>query len=478
MTTVIRKRVEVSDVESQPAAGHWFALVAAILTLLYLPAVVAEFGFYDDHLALWESNATPGYFVDLMVSSGRPLNGLLTEPALLLIDSIAGLRWLRAIAVVGVLVTAWVIHRVGREAQFGSEASAGMALAVSVMPSVVVLATWAIAAWQLFAVAAGIGAGLLLARARHRGETLAATLLLAAALSIYQPAALAVVPAFLLITVAGPQCTGSFVRAAVAAVGAAVLYGASTYAAFSITGTHAADRAQLPTSVTTKATWFVEEVLPRTLDPLAFTPNPAVVILSAASLIVGVALLLRPVPVRTRISYGCALVTGWIVTCLPVLMFDANVVNHRLLIANHVMFVFMAALAARGFTSVVPSDRVAKAIVVLVGLTLAVGAFQLHRYVIDPRVEERIAVARMVGSSVVPGAPLYVRPADPDQTLAPARSFREFGWLTVADPLSAGAMVWLIAEEAPSQIVVTADEPPPDSAVLDFSEITDNVNPN
>ena len=112
----------------------WPWAVPAILGLLYTPAIRATFGFYDDYDALWRSGAEPDWLVEVTVSYGRPLQGVLLQAGLSLTDSISALRWSRLGGAIAVIGAGLVTYVAAQRARFQPAASTDAIDESGVMP--------------------------------------------------------------------------------------------------------------------------------------------------------------------------------------------------------------------------------------------------------------------------------------------------------------------------------------------------------
>lgn len=458
------------DWQHRPIA---LATVAAGITTIYAPSCVADFGFKDDYEVLWEAQRGWGYYFRLVTASGRPLNGLLTEPLFHVADSISDLRWIRALGVLGVVATAWALMAAGRRAGYGLWSSAGIALLVAAMPSTMILTTWAVGAWQVIALAVGVSAGI--AASYHgRGHGLTAVALIAMSLSVYQPSALAAVPVFIFIVIGRLPEPARWCRAsALAAIGTA-LYSATTAALTMWFDIKPSDRANLPSSWSRKLWWFTTDALPASLDPLDRQLGLGATMLTASVLLTGVWSALSSERTATKLRLVAGLIVGWIITLGWVLVVDPDVMTHRIRLANHVMFVLVAATAVKGIGRAA-SPRIVGAIS-LAGVLLVVGSavWRLNRFVVEPRITEQDLVAGIVAEADMRGKHVALRIADAGDTLAPSSTNREYGFMSSAESVYAVALVRLLAgNDQPSRIDVSAPGQPPASGAMVTIDLRD-----
>jgi hypothetical protein len=459
---------EMAD-ERQTWTRARFVVVAAVAAL-YAPAVVARFGFYDDFMALVASAEDPGAYTELTISYWRPLHGLLIEAGFAVVDSVDGLRWLRALALLGVAVTGLTLVEAARCAGFRPYASAAIALAVTSMPAVYVLATWAIASWQVLALAAGVYAGLLVCDDRGRSP-LGGMVLLAASLAVYQPSGLAAVAVIVLVVVGRPDMPVPWRRGLAIGAGGVVLYGFLAAVTIHLGDVPGTDRTALTVaSMGPKLRWAIGEPLYRTLDPLAFDPRGPVALLVALLLGVGLWLALQEASSRGRLGRLALVIGAWVFTCSPMLAVVENFPSNRARLANQVLFVCTAALAARGYRSLVPSARLlaAAAPAALLLPVWVLAAFRLDQYIVSPRVKE-LRLVEEVADALPEGGTVQVVPSKNWQSLGPGVSFDELGALTTASPPAAVAIMRLAL--GPTSKVWAVDALPQGVDGVDFGSL-------
>ena len=174
-----------------------FALIAPLAALVaYFPAIVVPYGFMDDYYLLAWQRGLEGEFWKTATQFGRPLHALFLSGAFGLASDIGGLRLVRLLGLLGVMLLALFLYYVLREAGVGRWLSTGICVSVVSLASFQIYVSWAaIFEAPYVAVLAGLAslrlrsASGLEGRRAHirRGE--AAALLLCALLS-YQPAAM------------------------------------------------------------------------------------------------------------------------------------------------------------------------------------------------------------------------------------------------------------------------------------------------
>src|SRR5436190_7411032 len=177
------------------------AIVLAIFGL-FLPAVIVPYAFSDDYPILWMavSGSPNPYFgkniFDTTASGGRPLMGLLLQVAFSAAGTIDNLRFVRLVAIVGILALALLLHWALVRSQMRPAVAALITVFVCSMPAFQVAASWAVLFPAPYAALLGGGASVLAMSAIDSPRELAsdrllgATAMLVAGLLIYQPAAM------------------------------------------------------------------------------------------------------------------------------------------------------------------------------------------------------------------------------------------------------------------------------------------------
>jgi hypothetical protein len=201
-----------------------FVLGGCLLT--YAPVFVQEYAFTDDwsHLAATDA----GTIAAGPVIAGRPLYALALVLGFRAAGSLAGVAWLRLLAVLGLGAFAWVLHRHLERHAWSPFHSLAVALACIALPGPMLYASWGICFPFPWALTLG---GLAFVLVGHppdpsrRSQSLrlgAAMLLLTSSFLTYQPAA----PAFWVffaIAFFAPATTARFALS----VRASLVFGAS-----------------------------------------------------------------------------------------------------------------------------------------------------------------------------------------------------------------------------------------------------------
>jgi hypothetical protein len=259
------------------------AMVAALFGM-YLPAVTTRYAFSDDYALLWMAvsgrpNAWFGKSViDIAAAGGRPVEGVLLQAALSTAGDIDNLRFVRLVAVIGIVALATLLHRALVREGIGQIPAALIAVFICSMPAFVVVASWATLFDAPIAAMLSGGASLLvtssldLPRKARLERLAAATSMFVGGFLIYQPAAM-FFWVFLAIALIGrahtPNLLGRLVRiqAAVGLVGILagfVIGKAAAHLAHSTAPS--GDRATLTHHPIGKASWFLAHPLYRSLS--------------------------------------------------------------------------------------------------------------------------------------------------------------------------------------------------------------------
>lgn len=174
-----------------------FALIAPIAAFLaYLPVVVVPYAYADDYSLLGWRQGFTGDFFKTATSFGRPLHALVLRAAFSLAPTIDALRFVRLVALLGVMLLAVFLYYALRSAEVDRWLAVAVCVTLVSLASIQVYVSWAaVFEAPYVAIVAGLawirlrsGFGLTRRAELVRGAEAAAILLLA--LLTYQPAAM------------------------------------------------------------------------------------------------------------------------------------------------------------------------------------------------------------------------------------------------------------------------------------------------
>jgi hypothetical protein len=184
------------------AAGSTPLLIAGAILGMFTSVLTIVYAFSDDYPVLAITNGlgpSPWFgrsIIDTTAAGGRPFAGLLDDLVFSAAGTIDNLRYVRFIAVLGIVALALLLHWSLMRAGLTRIPAALIALLVCSMPAFQVYASWAVLFNVPYAALLGGGASLLAVAAadapRHLllDRIIGATAMLLAALLIYQPAAM------------------------------------------------------------------------------------------------------------------------------------------------------------------------------------------------------------------------------------------------------------------------------------------------
>ena len=346
--------------------------IGLVIFGIFLPTLIVPYAFSDDYPVLSIANGLnnravsgtniPGGFfgtniIDTVAASGRPLAGLLDDLVYSATRTIDNLRFVRLVAVVGIVALAFLLHWALVRSGVRRFTAALIVVLVCGMPSFEVYGSWAMlfnipyaailaGCASLFAVGAVDGPRNLVV-----DRIVGAVALMLVALLIYQPAAM-FLWVFLAVALFGAvNDERRALRLVFAHVGVAFSALGLAYVAFKTNygGTVTPNpRDALTTDVIGKARWFVTDALYQALNLGNLTPAVWVAAVVAVLAVAGVPLLLRQRRARNPLLFlgiAAALVP---LTYLPNLLVRENLAYYRTQLAIISLVVLYACAGAVG----------------------------------------------------------------------------------------------------------------------------------
>lgn len=247
--------------------------------IVYIPVTTYTYGFADDYNILY-SAATHNLqdLVVQVVSGGRPIYAALLKLTYQTMHGIVDLRWLRIFGVVGVAAVSTLSFLALAKSKLPKAVSLALALMIGLMPCFQVYSAWAVCAFYPWA---ALLAGLAFLNADREGPlfsraTALATALLAAALAIYQPAAMMfwAFAGFSWLGGSKAPDKATVIRIAAVVIAAFALDFAAAHALpfLLFHGVHAAERTALVEDIPAKLWWFVTDPLRSALNLALIRP--------------------------------------------------------------------------------------------------------------------------------------------------------------------------------------------------------------
>lgn len=269
------------------------APLAISLTLfgVFLPVLIVPYAFSDDYSILWmavsrEPSAQFGKnILDANAIGGRPLAGLLVDGLFSAAGAIENLRFVRLIAVVGLIAFGLLLHWALTRSGVKSTVAALIALLVCTVPAFQVYTAWAVLFFASLAALLAGGASLLVVAATDGprqvmvDRLVGAVTFLFAALLIYQPPAMFFWVFFAVALIGAASDSGRASQLVKLHFGVGFVALALAYLELKLTvhfmgaSTIGAARSHLNTHVIARARWFVKEPLYQALNLFNLTPT-------------------------------------------------------------------------------------------------------------------------------------------------------------------------------------------------------------
>ena len=387
---------------------------------MYLQTVIATFAFTDDYPLLGMATGlgpSPWFgqnVLDAYAVNGRPVAGLLKTVLFSAAGTIDNLRYVRLVAVLGIVLLAMLLHWALVRARLRSPVAALLAVLVCSMPAFQVDSSWATLATSPYAAALGGIASLRVAAAVDGprrlvvGRLIGGAAALIVGLLVYQPAAM-FFWVFLAVALVGaasdPPRARRLIRGhlAVAVVALPVGYLAVKLGAHFIgNNTPNAARNALTTDVVGKARWFFDQALYQSLNLFELVPNVWLATIFGAVAAGGLLLLIRRRAACPGLSVLAAVCLVPL-TALPNLVTDENVAWYRTQISITSLLALYAGLGALGIWfeardlllrradegTVVAGERLVFGLgVVVVVTSVFFAARNVHSYFVRPQEQE------------------------------------------------------------------------------------------
>jgi hypothetical protein len=283
---------------------------AIAVTLTYSSVLVHRYGMSDDYWFL-DAVGRGVNLVESFAAVGRPLCGVALQLALPLANGVAGLVWLRFVAVLGLIGFDRLLAAAGRHSGLGEIESECLGLIGTAIPALQVAAGWATGFSFPLAAIVAAASWRSLSRETHPASLARAWVCLLAAFCIHQSLAMTFCGFWaidLLMNEATESRNRRDVRALVTLISAAaanVALGRVCSRWLSFRGQE--QRALLVFAPVRKAEWFVREVLPAAWNLASVRPSLLAAFVAALTMFALVAFVFRG---ERRVDFWrwCALV--------------------------------------------------------------------------------------------------------------------------------------------------------------------------
>lgn len=470
----------------------WIAALTVVIALCYAPVVLSGYAYADDYTLLRAALAHDSSTLQLLASGGRPLLGFILDAAFRWAGSIEGLRWVRLVTVIGIVLLGAVVQRALVRSGWRPVSAFCITVVVCTMPPLRLYAFWSQQFAYPFAAALSGLAFHLADRGGSAGrprlrDVVGAIVCLFVAFTIYQPAAV-FFWVFAAIAVFGPTAPSRptwpsktvwlIVFAVAAALGLVVAkLGNQTFHALP------PDRSNLTRDPIGKLRWFLEGPLVDALHLPFFGHRGSAAALVAAVIVLGLVLFARQRGCSVPLLLGSAAALLGLAFS-PTLVIQESWTSYRTELALTSIVVVLAGTSLHGYAQLFDARRRSAALLAAATLgavlCATVSARDLVVYMVAPQVTELAWARHRVGSAIADGAvrQLHVKRASWYDSSAPRKHYDEIGLPSLSITWSAVPMVELILRERGVLLPVTMSglgEPlpplPPGTAVIDAHDM-------
>jgi hypothetical protein len=313
--------------------------VAAVIVAAYAQVLTCTFGIMDDYSFLYHAIIGHPGTREILMSAGRPLNAFTLDSGFRWAQSIERLTVLRGITLLGMWMLGCSLYAFARQAQLSFPAAVFLACGIVLLPSFQVYAAWAQHFTTPYAGLLAVGSAAILlpdsvVRQRSRyGAIALASLLLAAAIMIYQPVAMLFCTCILIALFAQPKQILGWLKSRLVDVCVTFLVAMLCgFIAFKI-GCHyypmSVDRYSLLVDVPGKISWFISQPLTNATALFAILPNGSARNASLLVLLLGAICFVRRHDRQTSLAAGAAVLVGIVGSYLPNLATAENWGSYR-----------------------------------------------------------------------------------------------------------------------------------------------------
>jgi hypothetical protein len=441
-----------------------FGLLAAVLLLSYSPVWRTDYASADDFSVL--AHRLLGMMAAqqiLSIAGGRPTDALLTSFALAFVNRIEDLRCLRLVSVIGITLLAWSLCQTLRKAGWDIWASVSLALIICTMPAFQQYAAWVVLAFAPFAALCAGGAVSFAEQSfaesrRLRKWTLAAgaSLLELIALTIYQPAAMFFWVFAALVLFKPGRTLPDFFRRVLwhgSVMGVGLVLGFATYKlGLAFYGHKLAPlRSALVTDVVEKIYWFIHEPLLTALNLANLVPRGWLAGCVALFITGGLAGYFQGTA-KERLGQSLVAFFFLPLSYLPNLVVAESWASYRTQVALTSLLVVYVCFALWSYGQM--CCRLAAPIVLRITLGFAAlsaclgAAYNVHAYFTAPlAVELTFLREYLTQQNLATVRHIYVIGSRPEDSLAPAVRYDDFGLPFSSRPWGAWSAIYVVLRE-------------------------------
>lgn len=425
-------------------------LYFAILSVTYASTLTVPYAFSDTYMVLaralhrdlWDSQI-------MMVLGGRPLLALVTSLYFPYVHTIAELRWIRLLGLLGLALFASIYAAMLRRQGVPSALAWGLPVLTACLPPFQVYVAWAVCAPYTWAAALAGLAFVALERDLSQPWRMGLSVIaLLAAILLYQPAAMT-----FWVFAASAWLTGRRSPSVTSIVTAGAVMGIAMALDFALVEllpglffSANMGRTHLATHLVAKLVWFVHTPLREAANLTSIVPSTTVALTVLAWITAGLALYWRRRGMAAL--WFAALALALIpLSYLPNLVVAENWASYRTQVALTSLLLLYAALALIGWLQWLHISRAVTGIVVAAaGTAVFMAADTVTREFALPQKEEWLLVKQALARPpAATAAHLYLRLASWQDHLAPVSRWDEFGLPSTSRPPVVAPMAWLLA---------------------------------
>lgn len=484
----------------------------------YSSVWLTAYGFLDDYAILAESLQGEADIRQLVVAAGRPTYALLLALTFPLLHSVADLRYIRLLGVLGLALLSWRVYRTLVRAGWGEVRAFLLALVVVMMPAFQVYAAWATTAFHAYAALLAGGAWAVAERALTAQRLAPAwslaggASLLLLALTIHQSAAL-FFWVFAAVMLCKPDITLAEMKQRFLWYNTVVFIGLTLGFGLHKLGTTLYPvalepaRTRLTHDVWGKVLWFVDHPLKDALNISRLSSDWWLALPVAAFMVGGLVCFFRG-DIKARLWQLLIALAVLPLAYLPNLVVTENWSSYRTQAALTSLVVLYIFVACWGYRRCFPQGVPVTILTTILGLAaLASGlaaSSNVTAYFVAPQWQEwHFLRAQLARADLSQAHHLYLIASTWQRTLAPGVRYDEFGFPSSAAPWTLKPMVylflrerypehrysatnltsaetsWVVGKTSPGQAKIAIDlapptgdiHPSPDALVLDMRQL-------
>lgn len=440
-----------------------FTVIAiATLCISYIAVLTHSYGLSDDYRHLYRAVSNDNHFPENIIVQGRPLYAFLLDVTFSEIGTINKLSIARAISLLGIIGCGIMLYLAYQRRNNHHLTSSCLALITVLTPAFGVYAAWAATFHAPYAaLLAMISACMLLSDKRRVLLAVVSTLLLVAALQLYQPAAMMFwVYCAIILWGSGtinPSGQKKLIKAVIVFCAASVIF----YITHKLTVAYflqqdeffkqAAGRSSLATDPWHKLQWFIKEPLMAAMNVIYITEHRGRMVALAALLVIGAIMHEIKAPkesVTKRMIYWGIMLGLAIGSFLPNMIIKLDIEVFRTLPALYAMVIFLSYIALKEVTQ--NNKWIINTTVIICFISaITVSRQQVGQYIVSPSVKEYQALKNeltLQAEKLETLSTIYV--LLPNNQITVEKGVYEYGEsANIAMPWVTKGMVWLVARE-------------------------------